>query len=132
VRRSPPPLRRSRHGGGQAIGTWSYLAPEYRSEGRCSAKTDVYAFGLCLLQLVSGADSAKGLAERCRAGLAEGAAALALADPAAGEWDASVAERLLKLGLWCCGEVAEERPSMAVVHGDLGRLWGVLQQLAQL
>lgn len=37
-----------------AIGTWSYLAPEYKgsSGGRSSTKTDTYAFGLTLLQVI--------------------------------------------------------------------------------
>lgn len=58
--------------------------------------------------------------------MAEGAAA-SLLDGQAGSWDHSAAERLLKLGLWCCQDVPEERPGMSLVHSDLARLWGVLQ-----
>ncbi|KAK1421641.1 hypothetical protein QVD17_24131 [Tagetes erecta] len=36
------------------IGTLGYLAPEYRERGRATTKTDVYAFGMVLLQLVTG------------------------------------------------------------------------------
>eukprot|EP00955_Chlamydomonas_euryale_P076721 362754-Chlamydomonas_euryale.AAC.21 len=35
----------------EAVGTWPYLAPEYKATGRSSTKTDVYAFGLTLLQV---------------------------------------------------------------------------------
>lgn len=39
-----------------AVGTWAYLAPEYKTEGRSSPSTDAWALGLCLLQLVLGRD----------------------------------------------------------------------------
>ena len=36
------------------VGTLGYLAPEYAESGRVSTKTDVYAFGVILLQLITG------------------------------------------------------------------------------
>ncbi|KAK6925515.1 Serine-threonine/tyrosine-protein kinase, catalytic domain [Dillenia turbinata] len=36
------------------IGTFGYLAPEYAENGKVSTKTDVYAFGVVLLQLITG------------------------------------------------------------------------------
>ncbi|KAF3448767.1 hypothetical protein FNV43_RR09480 [Rhamnella rubrinervis] len=36
------------------VGTLGYLAPEYAESGRVSAKTDVYAYGIILLQLITG------------------------------------------------------------------------------
>ncbi|XP_076954303.1 receptor-like serine/threonine-protein kinase At1g78530 [Bidens hawaiensis] len=36
------------------IGTLGYLAPEYRERGKATTKTDVYAFGMILWQLVTG------------------------------------------------------------------------------
>ena len=36
----------AQHDGDQAIGTWSYLAPEYKQRGRSSVRTDIYAYGL--------------------------------------------------------------------------------------
>ncbi|KAH6759158.1 hypothetical protein C2S51_019393 [Perilla frutescens var. frutescens] len=35
-------------------GTFEYLAPEYSENGACSVKTDVFAFGIVLIQLISG------------------------------------------------------------------------------
>ncbi|MCD7465540.1 hypothetical protein HAX54_001485 [Datura stramonium] len=36
------------------VGTLGYMAPEYAANGKFSAKTDVYAFGVVLLQLITG------------------------------------------------------------------------------
>lgn len=38
------------------MGTWAYLAPEYKTAGLISPATDTWALGLCLLQLVLGKD----------------------------------------------------------------------------
>ncbi|KAH7536640.1 hypothetical protein FEM48_Zijuj03G0006000 [Ziziphus jujuba var. spinosa] len=38
----------------RVVGTLGYLAPEYAESGRVSTKTDVYAYGIILLQLITG------------------------------------------------------------------------------
>ncbi|KAB2627288.1 inactive protein kinase [Pyrus ussuriensis x Pyrus communis] len=38
----------------RVVGTLGYLAPEYAENGKVSTKTDVYAFGVILLQLIAG------------------------------------------------------------------------------
>ena len=36
------------------VGTLGYMAPEYAQTGKVSTKTDIYSFGVVLLQLISG------------------------------------------------------------------------------
>lgn len=38
----------------KVLSTLGYLAPEYAENGTCSVKTDVFAYGIVLLQLISG------------------------------------------------------------------------------
>ncbi|XP_077248949.1 uncharacterized protein LOC143888424 isoform X2 [Tasmannia lanceolata] len=38
----------------RVVGTFGYLAPEYAESGKVSKKTDVYSFGMVLLQLITG------------------------------------------------------------------------------
>ncbi|KAL4269814.1 hypothetical protein GQ457_HM001900 [Hibiscus cannabinus] len=38
----------------EVLGTFGYLAPEYAENGFVSVRTDVYAFGMILLQLITG------------------------------------------------------------------------------
>ncbi|KAH7282674.1 hypothetical protein KP509_35G043000 [Ceratopteris richardii] len=45
---------------GAPLGTYGYMAPEYAQFGKVSVKTDVYAFGVILFQLISGEDALDG------------------------------------------------------------------------
>ncbi|KAK3431982.1 hypothetical protein EUGRSUZ_E04128 [Eucalyptus grandis] len=38
----------------RVVGTFGYMAPEYAMEGQCSAKSDVFSFGVILLKIISG------------------------------------------------------------------------------
>ncbi|GLU14423.1 hypothetical protein SLE2022_309950 [Rubroshorea leprosula] len=41
----------------KVVGTFGYLAPEYLSDGLASAKSDVYAFGVVLFEIISGKEA---------------------------------------------------------------------------
>jgi hypothetical protein len=88
-----------------------------------SLKGDVYALGVSLLQLATGQlERLAELLPRCREALA-GGQGCSLLDPKAGAWDEAAGERLLCLGLWCCQDAAEGRPSSQTVADQLAKLW---------
>ncbi|KAM0956659.1 hypothetical protein ACFX2I_024841 [Malus domestica] len=41
----------------KVVGTYGYLAPEYLSDGRATTKSDIYAFGVVLFELISGKEA---------------------------------------------------------------------------
>ncbi|KAK9066100.1 hypothetical protein SSX86_015502 [Deinandra increscens subsp. villosa] len=41
----------------RVVGTYGYLAPEYLRDGLATAKSDVYAFGVILFEMISGKDA---------------------------------------------------------------------------
>ncbi|XP_039169870.1 putative cysteine-rich receptor-like protein kinase 35 [Eucalyptus grandis] len=101
-------------------GTYGYMSPEYAMNGQFSVKSDIYSFGVLLLELIidkknsffNQVDKGEGLEKL------ERRYALLVLDPAIGE-TYSVAEvsRCLKIGLLCAQEDPNRRPTMAdIVH----------------
>ncbi|KAK4479593.1 hypothetical protein RD792_015111 [Penstemon davidsonii] len=48
----------------RVVGTYGYLAPEYLRDGLATSKSDVYAFGVVLFELISGKEAMTKTAER--------------------------------------------------------------------
>ncbi|KAK4273951.1 hypothetical protein QN277_017250 [Acacia crassicarpa] len=105
------------------VGTSGYLAPEYAEDGVVSVRTDVYAYGVVLLQLISGrkvgVSSSKPEQPSLRQWaepLIEKLALLELIDPRLGEsYDTYELYLMAKAAYFCVQRRPEMRPSMAEV-----------------
>ncbi|KAD5961946.1 hypothetical protein E3N88_13419 [Mikania micrantha] len=110
------------------VGTLGYISPEYAANGLFSLKSDVFSFGVLVLEIVSGKknrgfshqnhhDNLLGHAWR----LYKEAKPLELVDVALGDtWTASEVLQSIHVGLSCMQQHADERPSMSSVVHMLG------------
>uniref|UniRef100_A0A0E0BWF0 Protein kinase domain-containing protein n=1 Tax=Oryza meridionalis TaxID=40149 RepID=A0A0E0BWF0_9ORYZ len=104
-------------------GTYGYMAPEYAMNGYLSAKTDVFSFGMLVLEIVSGRKNIDKHLDAERTDLlnytwklSEEGRQMEIVDPAMAEWDADEARLCVQLGLLCCQAVVSDRPDMYTVH----------------
>ncbi|KAA8541245.1 hypothetical protein F0562_025148 [Nyssa sinensis] len=105
------------------LGPYGYLAPEYLLCGDFSVKTDVFSFGILVLQIVSGRkvhDMLLGEEETDLLSSAwmlfEEGRSLDLVDPSLDDCDFDEAAMCIQLGLSCCQYSPTERPNMSSVH----------------
>ncbi|XP_044974429.1 putative receptor-like protein kinase At4g00960 [Hordeum vulgare subsp. vulgare] len=104
-------------------GTYGYMAPEYAMNGYLSTKTDVFSFGMLVLEIVSGrknidrhlGDEKVDLLNYTWK-LSEEGRSLEIVDPGLSGWDAGEVGMCVQLGLLCCQAVVSERPDMYSVH----------------
>ncbi|KAL2337702.1 hypothetical protein Fmac_012148 [Flemingia macrophylla] len=99
------------------VGTIGYIAPELTRTGKASTSSDVYAFGVLLLEVVAGRRPVHSsgqfllldwVLENCQLGQI-----LEVVDPKLGSvYDEEQVELVLKLGLLCTQHKADYRPSM--------------------
>ncbi|OEL30974.1 putative kinase-like protein TMKL1 [Dichanthelium oligosanthes] len=101
-----------------------YKAPELQSMRRCSARTDVYAFGILLLELLMGRKPSVDLPSVVKVAVLEETALEEVLDAEVVKGlRMSPAEegllQALRLAMGCCAPVAAARPSMAEVVRQL-------------
>ncbi|KAE8729344.1 LRR receptor-like serine/threonine-protein kinase isoform 2 [Hibiscus syriacus] len=102
-------------------GTLGYLAPEYAFSGRLTRKTDVYSFGVLLLEVISGQTVVNFDLEHGEHYLVQKAwelyranRILHLVDPILGmNYPKEDVVRFIKVGLLCVQETARFRPEMS-------------------
>ncbi|PWA88505.1 U-box domain-containing protein kinase family protein [Artemisia annua] len=108
-------------------GTYCYIDPEYQRTGLVSPKSDVYALGMVILQLLT-AKPAIGLTYVVETAIEDDELATVL-DLEAGEWPVDEAKELANLGLSCAELRRKDRPDLkTVVLPTLERLKAVADE----
>lgn len=104
-------------------GTFGYLAPEYFMYGRVNEKIDVYAFGVVLLELISGRKPINSEAPQGQKSLVmwakpilHGGKTKEIVDPClSNEYDSDRLERMILAASLCIKRAARSRPKMSLV-----------------
>ncbi|XP_028775157.1 putative serine/threonine-protein kinase [Neltuma alba] len=106
----------------QVAGTLGYLAPEYASSGKVTRKSDVYSYGILLLEIVSGLpvvdpsqDTERFLVEKAWAAYEAGDLPKMVDEELKESFPEEESVRFLKVGLLCVQETAKLRPRMTEV-----------------
>ncbi|KAJ4875838.1 putative U-box domain-containing protein 53 [Raphanus sativus] len=92
------------------VGTLCYIDPEYQRSGRLSFKSDVYAFGMIILQLLT-ALPAIGLTYKVETAM-ENNELIRILDKNAGDWPMEKTRKLAALALSCTEIRAKDRPDL--------------------
>nr|KYP44177.1 Cysteine-rich receptor-like protein kinase 10 [Cajanus cajan] len=113
------------------VGTYGYMSPEYAMEGLFSIKSDVFSFGVLLLEIVSGKKNT-GLYQTNSFNLLGYAwdlwtrnSGMDLMDPSLDDSDTAscskhTVPRYVNIGLLCVQESPSERPTMSDVVSMIG------------
>ncbi|GLT64232.1 hypothetical protein SLA2020_367380 [Shorea laevis] len=104
------------------VGTYGYMAPEYAMHGHFSIKSDVFSFGVLVLEMVSGqknsyfriGENLEDLLSYAWRNWREGTASN-LIDPTLRVSSTSEIMRCIHIGLLCVQENVADRPTMASV-----------------
>ncbi|KAH9623249.1 hypothetical protein KSS87_013047 [Heliosperma pusillum] len=121
----------------RAVGTYGYMAPEYLLQGQFSVKSDVYAFGVLVLEIINGKGISAGATTHQSGSATENLMSfawrcwseenpLALMDPMLK--DTCSSDEIIKcvhLGLLCVQEDISKRPTMSTIVLMLNSYSGV-------
>lgn len=102
----------------KASAAMGYLAPEYATIGRLTEKSDIYAFGVLVLQILSGKTK---ITHWLRPGTEVIKVGELVDVNLRGKFSEFEAENLLKMALLCSSEIPSERPTMALLIEELGK-----------
>ncbi|KAI6704876.1 hypothetical protein NL676_007838 [Syzygium grande] len=112
----------------RVVGTYGYMSPEYAMQGLYSIKSDVFSFGVILLEIVSGKrntdfnndSSYLNLIAQVWNLLKEGKLSDIVDSLMAQPYNSSQVLRSIQIGLLCVQECAADRPSMMDIVLMLG------------
>ncbi|CAL1368365.1 unnamed protein product [Linum trigynum] len=105
----------------QTAGTFCYIDPEYQQTGMLGTKSDIYSFGIILLQLIT-AKPPMGLTHYVQRAIEKGNFADIL-DPDVPDWPVEEALKVAKLGIQCAELRRKDRPDLKdVVLPELCKL----------
>lgn len=92
------------------VGTLCYIDPEYQRSGLVSPKSDVYALGIVILQLLT-ARPPMGLTHIVETAIEEGTL-MDILDTGAGKWPLEETQELAAVGLNCAEMRRKDRPDL--------------------
>lgn len=129
-------LKRSKSKVMKFEGTRGYMAPEFQSTGAVSQKSDVYAFGVVVLELLSGSEALKynvdeetggyvriSVIETARAALHGGGLRAWVDRRLRDSYPVDVAEKLVRLALECLDDDPNLRPDMGQVAVRVSQMY---------
>lgn len=103
----------------KASAAMGYLAPEYTTTGKFTDKSDVYAFGIVLFQILSGRTK---IDLSIRQGAESGKFEEFIDENLHGKYLESEASELGKIALLCTHELPHQRPSINTIRQELSLL----------
>lgn len=118
-------------------GTRGYMAPEFQNTGMATKETDVFAFGVVILELLSGEEALRYYVDKETGGYRRVSVIDTARDATANggelrKWvdrrlkdsfPVDVAEKMVRLGLECVDSDPGKRPDMGQITGRISKLY---------